>query len=476
MTAQRRLIAHLLRRSGFGATQQEIDIACENGYDATVQSVLNPGESNHIPDDVIQRYHSDMHELRYGDSSAAYWLYRMISTQTPMVEKIALFWHGIFATGYSKLNNARSVLNQVDMFRNFGLGKFDNLLLELSKDPAMIIWLDNHDNHNGSINENFGRELLELFSMGIGNYSENDIKEASRAFTGWTLGNVEYMAMRASKDSIWPYGRIAWHFNYDKSDHDNGRKTFLENTGNFNGEDIVKIICNQESTARFISRHLYDFFVADEEPVPQWNYTEPNNPEAIDELVQIYFDSDHNISAMLEAIFYSDYFTQSEFSRVKCPAEIVAGTLRMSGSIQSPSDKIFSSGNITGYMGQMLLNPPSVEGWHEGTEWINSGALVERVNFASAEIGDITNPGIRSLVSRVVESLQVDEPNFSSEELINTCTDFLGVAPMGDSIKQTLINLLDSQGDFAQDNPSELENRIVYLLSLISSTPEFQLT
>ena len=312
--------------------------------------------------------------------------------------------------------------------------------------------------------------------MGIGNYSENDIKEASRAFTGWTLGNVEYMAMRASKDSIWPYGRIAWHFDYDKSDHDNGRKTFLENTGDFNGEDIIKIICNQESTARFISRHLYDFFVADEEPVPQWNYTEPNNPGAIDELVQIYFDSEHNISAMLEAIFYSDYFTQSEFSRVKCPAEIVAGTLRMSGSIQSPSDKIFSSGNITGYMGQMLLNPPSVEGWHEGTEWINSGALVERVNFASSEIGDITNPGIRSLVSRIVESLQVDEPNISSEELINTCTNLLGVAPLGDSIKQTLIKLLDSQGDFTQDNPSELENRIVYLLSFISSTPEFQLT
>lgn len=476
MSDQRRLIAHLLRRSGFGATQDEIDIAYQNGYDATLRSILNPGESCHIPDDVIQRYHSDMHELRYGDSSAAYWLYRMISTQTPILEKIALFWHGIFATGYSKLNNARSVLNQIDMFRNFGLGKFDNLLLELSKDPAMIIWLDNHDNHNGSINENFGRELLELFSMGIGNYSEDDIKEASRAFTGWTLGNIEYMAMRASKDSIWPYGRIAWHFNYDKSDHDDGIKTFLDNTGNFNGEDIITIICDQESTARFIARHLYDFFVADEEPVPQWNYTEPKNPKAIDELVKIYFDSDHNISAMLEAIFLSDYFKQSEFARVKCPAEIVAGTLRISGSIQSPSDKIFSSGNITGYMGQMLLNPPSVEGWHEGTEWINSGALVERVNFASSEIGDISNPGINSLVSRIIESIQVAKSGVSSDELIDVCAELLGAAELSDSIKGTLVNLLDSEGTVTPENQTELQNRIVYLLSFISSAPEFQLT
>ena len=120
------------------------------------------------------------------DSAAAYWVYRMATTQCPLEEKLTLFWHGLFATGYSKLNQARTHLNQIDMFRRFGLGSFRDILVELSKDPAMIIWLDNQDNHDGAVNENYGRELLELFSMGIGSYSEQDIKECARAFTGWT--------------------------------------------------------------------------------------------------------------------------------------------------------------------------------------------------------------------------------------------------------------------------------------------------
>ena len=146
------------------------------------------------------------------------------------------------------------------MFRRHGLGRFNSLLVELSKDPAMIIWLDNNDNHNGAINENYGRELLELFSMGIGSYTEDDIKECARAFTGWTLGNVEYMAVRATKDSIWPYGRIAWHFGYRSEDHDDGEKTFLGETGRFNGEDIIEIIARNAESARFVCTRLFQFF------------------------------------------------------------------------------------------------------------------------------------------------------------------------------------------------------------------------
>ena len=133
----------------------------------------------------------------------------------------------------------------------------------------MIIWLDNQDNHKGAINENYGRELLELFSMGVGNYTEEDIKECARAFTGWTIANRQYMEMRSQRDSDWPYGRISWHFEFHPEDHDYDEKTFLGETGNFNGEDIVDIICKQPATARFIARHLYSFFVADEPPVPR---------------------------------------------------------------------------------------------------------------------------------------------------------------------------------------------------------------
>ena len=207
MLQDKELMAHLLRRAGFGATRDELEGYMAQGYEATVEELLHPTDPQNLGDDLIRRYHVEQSELRDLTSSGAYWMYRMITTRCPLEEKIALFWHGLFATGYSKLNQARSQLNQIDLFRRSGLGNFRQLLVELSKDPAMIIWLDNNDNHKEAINENYGRELLELFSMGIGNYSEEDIKEGSRAFTGWTLGNAEYMAVRAFKDSVWPFGR-----------------------------------------------------------------------------------------------------------------------------------------------------------------------------------------------------------------------------------------------------------------------------
>ena len=136
----------------------------------------------------------------------------------------------------------------------------------------MIIWLDNCESHKGAINENYGRELLELFSMGTGNYTEKDIKEAARAFTGWTIANKEYMTEKSQRDSVWPYGRLAMHFEYKEEDHDNDEKIFLGEKGNFNGEDIIDIICKQKATSRFIARHMYSFFVEDEPPVPEWPY------------------------------------------------------------------------------------------------------------------------------------------------------------------------------------------------------------
>ena len=255
------------------------------------------------------------------------------------------------------------------MFRRLGLGRFDDLLLELARDPAMIVWLDNQYNHNGAINENWGRELLELFSMGIGNFSEDDIKEASRAFTGWTLGNAEYMALRMEKDSVWPYSCISWHFDYREWDHDDGEKTFLGETGNFNGDDIVEIICKQPATAQFIARHIYDFFVADEAPVPQWPYTPPRDPVAVEYLANVYFESDHNIGEMLRACFNSDFFKDAQFERVKCPAELVVGTPKAERSDHTPVRLGFGSRQGGKLHGQALLAPPSVEGWHEGVEW-----------------------------------------------------------------------------------------------------------
>ena len=469
------LMAHLMRRVGFGSSREELERLVEKGYEAVVDELFAPGNPENMPDDIIQRYHVDLHNQRYLDGATAYWLYRMVTTKRPMEEKIALFWHGVFATGYTKTNSAKGLLGQIDMFQRYGTGRFDTLLVELSKDPTMIIWLDNNENHKGAINENYGRELLELFSMGIGNYTEQDIKECARAFTGWTLGNAEYMAVRASKDSIHPYARIGWHFSYRDYDHDDGRKTFLGETGRFNGEDIIEIICRQEETARFVARHLYDFFVADEAPVPQWSYTAPVDPDAIRTLVDAYFDSDHNIGAMLRVIFNSDFFKEARFKHVKCPAEMVVSTLRMSGSVTRPTWDIIDAVNLMGYMGQTLLNPPSVEGWHEGTEWISSGALVDRVNFASREMSDVRNVGVRSIIDRLASQ---DGGAFTPEQLVDGCLDLLGPMTVSDETRASLVEHVSRQGDtllkdYRPDDASE--QRVSELLSLIVATPEYQL-
>ena len=180
------LMAHLMRRAGFGATRSELEERVAKGYEVTVAELLHPSDPGNMPDDVIRRYHVDVAELRLPVPTAANWLYRMITTQCPLEEKIALFWHGLFASNFADIQQMTMLHEQIEMFRRKGLGSFRDLLIELSSDPAMGKMLDNIDNHKGAINENYGRELLELFSMGIGNYTEDDVKGASRAFTGWT--------------------------------------------------------------------------------------------------------------------------------------------------------------------------------------------------------------------------------------------------------------------------------------------------
>ncbi len=327
------LIAHLMRRAGFGATRDQLYACAAKGDEATAEELLNPGQERRMGDDLIRRFHPELSGMMGPNASGENWLFRMATTTTPLQEKMSLFWHGIFATGYPKVIHGKALSDQIRMFRRHGMGSFRTLLVELSKDPAMIIWLDNQDNHKGAINENYGRELLELFSMGVGNYTEQDIKECARSFTGWTIANREYMELRSQRDSDWPYGRISWHFEYHPEDHDDGEKEFLGQRGCFNGEDVIDIICQQQATARFISRHMYSFFVANEPPVPEWPDTPPSDEQAIQQLSQAYLDSGYDITAMLRVLFNADFFKSrsSWYTKVKSPVELVAGVLRLTG-------------------------------------------------------------------------------------------------------------------------------------------------
>ena len=470
------LMAHLLRRAGFGATRDQLDAYVAKGYEATVEELLNPGEDQRMGDDLIRRFHPELSGMIGPLGPAENWHYRMITTTAPLQEKMALFWHSIFATGYPKVIHGKSLSDQIRMLRGFSMGNFRSLLVELSKNSAMIIWLDNQDNHKESINENYGRELLELFSMGVGNYTEQDIKECARAFTGWTIGNREYMEMRSQRDSDMPYGRISWHFEYNADDHDDGEKEFLGQKGRFNGEDIVDLICKEQATARFIARHMYHFFVADEPAVPQWPYISPADAQAIEELSRAYFESNYDIRSMLRTLFNSNFFRSehSRYTKVKSPAELVAGVCRLTGEFDRPRFEILDRFHQSVYMGQWVTNPPSVEGWHQGTQWIDTGTLVERVNFAAQQMGDANKPGVRAMIESITSN---GETTISPEGLVDRCLDQMGAISVSDETRTVLTEFASRGGDLqlGATGPDETtRQRVADVLQLVASTQEFQ--
>ena len=347
------LMAHLMRRAGFGASYEELERRTAIGYEATVEELLNPEQFAEPEMDVMNRYMHGWRDNRGIMSNQGYWAYMMVNSPRQLQEKLTLFWHGIFCVGDSKCMKAIQIKIELDKFRELGMGNFETLLLALAYDPAMLYYLDNQLSHKEAVNENWGRELLELFSLGVGmdgqaNYSEDDVKECARAFTGWTIAN---------HIPRYPYGSYLNQFLYNRFDHDDGEKTFLGETGNFNGDDIVKIIAKQPSAARFISRHLYNFFVADEPQVPSWQETPPRDPELIKALEDEYFRSGYQIQSMLRVLFNSDAFKNSAFAKVKNPSEMVCGTLRVVGDFTEPKPRIYDPALEIRYMGQDLLNP-----------------------------------------------------------------------------------------------------------------------
>ena len=466
------LMAHLMRRSGFGASRAQIETALANGYQKTVEDLLSPESQPGIDEDVLGRYWPSIMSRETLEDNQMEWVYRMVNDPRQLREKMTLFWHSIFCTGNGKVDYGRLVGLQIEMFRQHGMGNFRELLLRLSRDPAMLYYLDNTENHRQAVNENYGRELLELFSMGVGadeefNYTEDDVKACARAFTGWNI---------AATLPVFPYGRTPWQFVYDFADHDDSEKTFLGETGRWNGHDIIDIVCKQPATARFVSRKMYDFFVADEPPVPTWRQIPPRDPQAIRILEEAYFDSGYEISAMLRALFYSDFFQADaiRFAKVKSPAELVAGTLRLAGAHTGPTPGLLEPALEIRYMGMDLMNPPSVEGWHTGREWIDSGTLVERINFATDLLGNTELPGIKSIVGRLMSSGQTS----STEAFVDGCLELAGPVRVTDGTRNELVSYANHLGPLRHGTPEEVdgfERQAGQMLQLIASVAEFQL-
>ena len=466
MKSDRAQVAHLMRRAGFGATPAELDrLTAEQTYEEIVDDLVNPERFPELDQSYIERYYG-------GEPVAVHvgkWLYRMANSRRPLEEKMSLFLHHIFPVAWGKSEHGDSLYREIDMFRRVGMTDMRTILLELSRDPAMIFWLDNNENHKDEINENYGRELLELFSMGVGNYTEDDIKAASRAFTGWTFRQPL---------SLYPNGHYPATFEFIEDDHDYDPKTFLGHTGNFDGGDVIDIIVRQPAAARFISRHLYNFFVADEVQVPSWNTEPPRDEDAIRQLSEVFLDSDGQIRPMLKTLFNSDFFKQAtDFKKVKSPTELVVGVIRQTGEFSSPTPGIhqFAITTLNGspfegplaIMGQRLMNPPTVEGWHTGHEWIDSGTLSERIGFVEGQFQDVAKPGVRDMVERA-GSLD-DDPS----QLVDRCLDILGGIHVSPKTYDSLVDYARELGSIDSDDEGASIG-VHNLLQMTASTVDYQ--
>ena len=336
--------AHLLRRAGFGAQRKEIERAVKRGQAASVETLLGFKPSGAKPprrDDI--------------GKAQRWWLLRMLKAQAPLEEKLVLFWHDHFATSISKVDDGRLMIEQNLLLRRMGKGKFRDLVVAVSKDPAMIVWLDSLYNTKDSPNENYGREVMELFTLGVTNeagepsYSQTDVEEAARAFTGFSIEDGEF--------AFYP------------EDHDDGVKTVLGLTGNLTGDDVSVYLSARPQCARYLAKKLWTFFAYP-------------NPEAnvIDALAAAYAANDTDITAVLRAMFLRDefYSPRARTEHVSSPVEYVIGTLRALGA-KTDGNRL---AEWIATMGQDLFNPPNVAGWPGGLSWMTSVRQLERFDFA----------------------------------------------------------------------------------------------
>lgn len=435
-------IAQLLRRAGFGYTPQELKYYTSLGYEGALNELIHPKEvDNSLLERSIKQQSFDFtnpNDLR------RWWLYRMLYTRRPLEEKMTLFLHGHFATSDRKVRNPHAMYVQNMLMRKHALGNFHELLHGISKDPAMIVWLDNQQNRKGKPNENFAREVMELFTVGIGNYSENDIKEAARAFTGWQTR---------------PEG-----FFFNKGQHDFTQKTVLGVTGNLNGEEIVSILVKRPETSRFLARKLIAFFA----------YDNPGK-SFVERVAAAYRENNFSLAAMLKVIFEDKTF-QSErtyHAKIKSPAELVVGSIKTL-QIESLDNDL---PQLMGAMGQDLFHPPSVKGWDGGEAWISSDTMMERFNFAAR----ITTIRFDELMKTTTPTQLVHKFSLTNAlELVNYFVDLLVEGDVSKSTRQRLVEYVSSDLDGKKvsmiEDDRTLDAKLRGLVHLIMTLPTYQLT
>ena len=467
--------AHLLNRAGFGGTPEQIDTLASLGLEKAVQRLLSAEGPEPVGDfeaAAIERPGREtfrnlsenerrqlFQRLRRTDQAQfkklqAWWFRRMVLSPHPLQEKMTLFWHGHFATSQRDVRNSHHMYMQNQTLRKNALGNFKELVTSVAKDPAMLRYLDNNRNTRNKPNENFARELMELFTLGVGNYTEDDIKESARALTGWTF--------RGDKFVFAPFT------------HDRGEKEFLGQKGHFDGDDVIDIIFQQPAASRFIVRKLYAFYVHEEAP-----------DEVIESLAATLRENDFEIRPVVAQIFRSTdfYSARARGSQISSPVQLLARTMRL---LELDPGETPMLPYLAAQMGQDIFLPPSVKGWDGGQAWISTATLFDRYNFAMPILGLVSNQQMRRRIpggfsrgmispddlprwnekTGAAQLLGADHERLSTNQIVDRLVERFLLVPLSDEDRQKLVEFYD------QGLP---RYRLQELIHLIVSSPQYQL-
>jgi uncharacterized protein (DUF1800 family) len=423
--------AHLYRRAGFGADWHELQQAISRSPAECMQSLFESGSDAKAFYAEANSTVAALWASSNRQDLPAWWLYVMLHTPRPLLEKMTLFWHGHFATSMAKVNDGRLMYQQNETLRRGALGSFRPLLLDMARDPAMLIWLDSATNRKSQPNENFAREVMELFALGVGHYSEADIKQAARSFTGWEVRQNAF--------------RVNQHH------HDTGEKTVLGKRGPWNGDDVIRILLEQPAAAEFLVGKIFRYLVSEDDPPAS----------LIAPLAAGYRRHDYDTGWLVRTMLSSNLFYSplAMGHKIKSPVEYAVGLVR---ALEGKADSYVLAEDLN-KLGQGLFFPPNVKGWDGGREWINASTLVGRANLAWALVsGRDGRYGGKIHASKIAALNGADTPAATARRLV----DLLVSGPLPG---ETLVRLTA----LASDGPRD--EALPRLVHAIATLPEFQL-
>lgn len=425
---------HLYRRAAFGASWDQLQQALADGPQRTVDKLLRPQADTAAFNRAYDEYESSA--AGSVDALRAWWLRRIIQTPHPLLEKMTLFWHSHFATSSAKVNNARSMQRHVQLLRGHALNSFRTLLQGISRDPAVLIWLGADANRKTLPNENFARPLMEEFTLGPGHYTQKEVREAARAFTGWFV--------------------LRGKLSYIPREHDADVKQILGQKGNFTGDDVVRIVLEQPATSQTQVRKLYRWLISE---------TEEPDVRLIGPLVAS-FAKDYDILKLVEMMLRSNLFFSpvAYRQRIKCPVEFALGIIEALEAMISTTELAQDLANL----GQNLYHPPTVKGWTGGRHWINSATLVGRHNLALALL-----QGSGTYADKLNPWAVAKQHGCSTlESNMRFLVDLFLQGDLYPDVYNTLVKTAQAPAGIGSDDPEEMVRRFAHA---VVTLPEFYL-